>query len=110
MKEEIINKNKTLMPLISDFDTIIFPIITEKAMFLSKKSKITFKVNMNANKITIKRAIERIFNVKIKKISICNVHSKTKNRGGHKGKTNNYKKAIVTVSSGNINFFDENKK
>lgn len=107
MKEEIINKNK---PLISDFNTIIFPIITEKAMLLSKKNKITFKVNVNANKITIKRSIERIFNVKIKKVSICNVHSKIKTRGGRKGKTNNYKKAIVTVSSGNINFFDENKK
>ena len=102
-----INENT---PLIGDFNNIVSPIITEKTTFLSKKKKITFKVNENANKITIKKSIERLFNVKVKKVSICNVHSKVKTRGGRKGRTNNYKKAIVTISSGNINFFDESKK
>ena len=108
-KEEVkINKN---VPLISDFNVIVSPIITEKTMFLSKKKKVTFKVNMNVNKITVKKAIERLFNVKVKKISICNVHSKIKTRGGRfKGRTNNYKKAIATISSGNINFFEESNE
>lgn len=91
------------------FKTIISPVVTEKTNTLLKKKQITFKVDSKSNKTEIKKAFEKIFKVKIKSISICNVCPKKKHRGGHEGKISGYKKAIITLNKDcNIDFF-ENK-
>ncbi|MGI6329331.1 MAG: 50S ribosomal protein L23 [Bacilli bacterium] len=78
------------------------PIVTEKATELkNNQGKYIFKVEEKANKIQIKQAIEKRFAVKVKEINVLNVKPKTKRVGRYVGKTNKYKKAIVTLVEGN---------
>lgn len=92
---------------VSDLDCIIEPIITEKSMTQSQENKFAFKVKKDSNKIQIKNAIERIFNVKVESIRISNVMAKKVSRGSrYKGTVSGYKKAIVTLKEGEtINLF-----
>ncbi len=82
-------------------DIIIRPVITEKTMKLSDAdNKITFVVAKNANKVSVAQAVREIYNIKPEKVNIVNVHPKTKRVGRYEGKTNAYKKAIVTLPAG----------
>ena len=82
------------------FDKIISPHITEKSTNLSEQNKIIFKVPNKANKISLKKNIEKIFKVNVTKINIINKKTrvKTTNRGSKK--VLGYKKAIVTIKKG----------
>ena len=60
------------MKKINYLDSIISPIITEKATSLSEQNKVTFKINKNASKKSIKNTIEKIFKVKVIKINTIN--------------------------------------
>jgi len=83
-------------------DLIKAPIITEKsANIASNERSYVFKVDSRANKIQIKEAIQKIFNVKVESVNTVNVHPKKKRVGRYKGMTNKYKKAIVTLAVGN---------
>ena len=82
-------------------DIIIAPIITEKSASLEAQNTYVFKVDIKANKTSIKQAIEKIFNVKVKSVNTVNVHPKKKRVGRYSGMTNKYKKAIVTLVNGN---------
>ncbi|HOL21698.1 MAG TPA: 50S ribosomal protein L23 [bacterium] len=83
------------------FDIIKFPIVTEKATGAVAENKYTFKVDKKARKTQIKEAIEEIYNVKVEKINIVNVHPKKKNyRFRIEGYKSGYKKAIVTLKEG----------
>ena len=83
-------------------DIIKAPIITEKSTAIaSNERSYVFKVDAKANKSQIKDAIEKIFNVKVESVNTVNVHPKKKRVGRHSGMTNKYKKAIVTLVSGN---------
>ena len=62
--------------------------------------KILIKVDKNANKVEIKKAIEAIFNVKVVKVNTINVKPKFKRLGQHEGFKNAYKKAIVELAEG----------
>lgn len=62
----------------SHYDIIKRPIITEKSSGLVDKLQYTFEVAVDANKVEIKKAIEAIFNVKVKAIRTINVHRKAK--------------------------------
>lgn len=69
-----------------------------------------FKVNENANKLTIKAAVEKKFNVKVSSVRTISVHGKVKSqqtRGGvRRGRRASWKKAIVTLAKDNsIDFF-----
>ena len=96
------------------FDILISPLITEKTTMLrNKNNQIVFKVNKKANKINIKKAFEKIFNVKVENVSVLNVISKkTGSRSKYKGIISGYKKAIITISKNQIiDLFNlENKK
>jgi large subunit ribosomal protein L23 len=84
------------------------PCLTEKAAILQEEgSKVVFKVHPKANKIEVKRAVEQIFNVKVKDVRTANMHGKQKRVGKTIGMTRNWKKAYVTLSEGEINFADE---
>lgn len=82
-------------------DIIIAPIITEKSASLEANNTYVFKVDIKANKTSIKQAIEKIFNVKVKEVRTVNSHPKKKRVGRYTGMTNKYKKAYVTLKEGN---------
>ena len=82
------------------FDKIISPHITEKSTNLSEQNKIIFKVPSKANKINLKKSIEKIFKVNVTKINIINKKSKIKISRGKKVKVSGFKKAIVTIKKG----------
>ena len=93
-----------------DFEVIVKPIITEKTMSLMQnENKVTVKVLDKATKTEIKLAFERIFQVKVDSVKIINVASKAITRGTrYPGTLSGYKKAIVTVASGEaIDLFKE---
>ncbi len=92
----------------SSYDIVIKPIITEASMAGLAERKYTFKVAKTANKVEIKKAIEEIFKVNVESVNTINMKSKPKRLGVHLGKTSEWKKAIVTLTSDSktIEFFD----
>lgn len=76
------------------------PVITEKSQMQKANGQYVFKVDPKANKTEIKLAIEKIFNVKVTKISTINEKPKKKRVGRYTGMTNRSKKAIVTLAEG----------
>ena len=76
------------------------PVITEKSEIAKEAGKYTFKVDSKANKIEIKEAIEKLFNVKVTAIRTINVKPKKRRVGRYTGLTNRKKKAIVTLKEG----------
>ncbi len=78
-------------------DIIIKPIITEKSNVEMQAGKYTFEVNKKATKVDVKRAIEKLFNVKVLKVNTINVSGKEKRVGRNIGKTADWKKAIVSI-------------
>ena len=81
-------------------EVLIKPVVSEKTTGLMEENKYTFKVDKNANKIEIKHAVETIFKVKVTDVKTMNVHGKMKRQGRFEGLTPSWKKAIVTVKSG----------
>jgi len=103
-------KKDLAKPTLNDFNVIICPIITEKSMaMIQNQNQATFKVKDNANKTQVKIAFERLFGVKATHVSISTVRAKATTRGGrYQGKIQGYKKAIVTIASGEaIDLFKE---
>ena len=84
----------------NNYDIIFAPVITEKSATLEENNVYTFKVDVRANKTQIKQAIEASFNVKVEKINTMNNHPKDRRVGRYTGKTNRYKKAMVTLAKG----------
>lgn len=89
-------------------DIIIKPIITEKSMSGLQEKKYVFEVAKAADKPMIKKAVEEIFDVKVKKVNTMNKRGKNKRVGVHTGLTKSWKKAVVTLTedSKTIAFFD----
>lgn len=82
------------------YDTILAPIITEKATLLSEQNKVVFRVAQDASKDEIAAAVEELFKVKVTKVNTLNVKGKTKRFRGIEGKRADIKKAIVTLADG----------
>ena len=82
------------------YDSILNPVVTEKATNLSEMNKVVFKVNRSANKRSVKKSIEKIFKVNVVKINIINKQNRLKIVKGRKVKVQGYKKAIVTLKKG----------
>tara|TARA_B100000470_G_scaffold159047_1_gene124504 strand:- start:131 stop:433 length:303 start_codon:yes stop_codon:yes gene_type:complete len=82
------------------YDKIYSPIVTEKSTILSEQNKIVFKVPSRANKINLKKNIEKIFKVNVIKINIINKQSRKKLIKGKKVNIQGYKKAIITLKKG----------
>ncbi len=77
------------------------PLFTEKNDRLKEKyNKYVFEVDLHANKIEIRQAIERIFDVRVVKVNTMRVHGKVKRRGRSVGRRPDWKKAIVTLKEG----------
>ena len=82
------------------FNVILKPVVTEKSTILSENNQILFLVNINSNKIDIKKSIELIYGVKVNSVNIIRVKGKTKIFKGKFGKRSDYKKAIVSLLKG----------
>ena len=80
-------------------DIIIAPVVTEKSSTEIQDGKYNFKVNKKATKIDIKRAVEKLFNVKVVNVNTVTVKGKEKRVGRNVGKTSDWKKAIVTIDT-----------
>ncbi len=87
------------------FTVLIEPIVTEKTLRLAREhNQYTFKVLWDATKPEIREAVEKIFGVRVEKVTTLRVRPKM--RGGRwrrlrpVGHTSRYKKAIVTVAKG----------
>ncbi len=83
------------------------PVITEKAN-LSKEenNQLVFEVATYANKVEIAKAIEELFGVKVGDVRTQIVSGKRKRLGRHIGYSSKWKKAIVTLKEGKIDFFE----
>ena len=88
------------MEKIHIYDKILSPLVTEKSTNMSDQNKIIFKVPKKANKIILKKNIEKIFNVNVTKINIINKQPRKKSVRGKKVKVSGYKKAIITLKKG----------
>jgi len=82
------------------YDTIIAPVITEKATVLSEQNKVVFQVAMEATKDDIAAAVEELFKVKVTKVNTLIQKGKTKRFRGREGRRSDVKKAIVTLQEG----------
>ena len=82
------------------FNVILKPIVTEKSTILSENNQIVFLVNINSNKIDIKKSIELIYGVKVNSVNTVRVKGKTKVFKGKVGKRSDYKKAIISSNPG----------
>ena len=92
----------------SVYDIIIRPVITERSMMGVADKKYVFEVAKDANKIEIRDAIEKIFDVKVESVNTINLPGKEKRMGVHKGMTPARKKAVVklTEKSKSIELFE----
>ena len=86
------------------FDVIIAPVVTEKCNALMQENKYTFKVNPDAGRIEIARAVEEIFKVKVAKVNVMNYQGKAKRAGrtAKMGRRADWKRAVVTLAEGSI--------
>ncbi|WP_127943001.1 MULTISPECIES: 50S ribosomal protein L23 [unclassified Mycoplasma] len=90
-------------------EVIKSPVLTEKTYRQMAQQIYTFAVDPRTNKSEVKRAVEFIFNVKVKKVNIIKVDRKPKKMGRFAGFKPGYKKAIVTLKEGSIAIFPEDK-
>jgi len=88
------------MSLEKIYDVIKSPVITEKATMASEHNQVVFNVAKHATKPEIKKAVEALFEVKVKAVNTLNRKGKIKRFRGIKGKQSDMKKAIVTLEEG----------
>ncbi len=90
---------------------VLRPVISEKSMDHTQRSKYTFAVHDDANKMQIKAAVEELFKVTVLDVNVLNTKAKEKSRNRRRGRvaghTSPWKKAVVTVKAGDsIEFFE----
>ena len=88
-------------------DVIIQPVVSEKSYALLDEGKYTFIVDPRANKTEIKIAIEQIFDVKVESVHTMNRPGKTRRTRFGTGKRKDTKRAIVSLTEGNIDIFGQ---
>lgn len=88
------------------------PLVTEKVSALNEKGKYGFIVDIEANKVEIKNAVEKQYGVNVERVNTMTVMGKLKTRytkaGVLSGRRPNYKKAIVTLAEGEVIDFYSN--
>ena len=87
-------------PTARHYDTILAPVITEKATILSEQNKVVFRVADNASKDEIAAAVEALFKVNVLKVNTLVQKGKTKRFRGREGRRSDVKKAVVTLAEG----------
>jgi large subunit ribosomal protein L23 len=89
------------------YKIVISPMITEKNNDMVSQDKYVFKVARTAGKIEIAQAVEELFDVKVKSVNVMNYNGKPKRAGRSMiiGRRADWKKAVVTLSEGQIDLF-----
>jgi large subunit ribosomal protein L23 len=88
------------MATVRHYDTILSPVITEKATVLSELNKVVFQVSLDSTKDEIAAAVEELFKVRVVKVNTLITKGKTKRFRGILGRRSDVKKAIVTLQEG----------
>jgi large subunit ribosomal protein L23 len=90
------------------YDVIIRPLVTEKTSIQKEDyNQVSFEVDKRANRVEIRRAVEKIFNVRVADVRTMQIKGKVKQRGRIVGKRKDWKKAIVKLMPGErIDFFE----
>lgn len=85
--------------MINEYDVLLRPIITEKSTILKEMAnQYAFQVKRDATKIDIRRAVEKVFKVKVVSVRISVMEGKKRRVGKFSGKRPDWKKAIVKLS------------
>jgi large subunit ribosomal protein L23 len=79
---------------------LLKPTITEKSTILQESGKYTFRVDSKANKVQVKEAVEKSFDVTVLDVNITKTHGKRKRYGSRITKKPDLKKAVVTLAQG----------
>ena len=82
------------------YDVIISPVITEKSNAASEHNQVMFRVPRHATKPQIKEAVEKLFDVKVKRVNTLIRKGKTRMFKGRRGQLSDVKKAVVTLEEG----------
>jgi large subunit ribosomal protein L23 len=82
------------------YDIIVSPVITEKATVGSEHNQVIFRVAPHATKPQIKEAVEKLFDVKVKRVNTLIRKGKVRNFRGMRGQLSDVKKAVVTLEEG----------
>jgi len=83
----------------NEYDIVLRPIITEKSTLLKDVgNQYVFEVQRDANKIEIKKAVEKLFKVKVVSVQVSNLEGKKKRLGRFAGKKPDWKKAVIKLS------------
>ncbi len=93
--------------LLAPHQIVLRPLVTEKGMHRANRvNAYAFEVSTLANKYDVRRAVEDLFNVKVEKVYIQNRKGKPRRSRFRSGRTGDWKKAIVKLSSEHrIDFF-----
>jgi len=92
-------------------EIVVRPVISEKSMDETQRGKYTFRVHSDANKLMVKAAIEELFKVTVTNVTVSTTKAKEKSRNRRRGRvegwTSPWKKAVVTLATGQkIEFFE----
>jgi len=80
---------------------VLRPIVTEKAeVAKTTQNKYVFEVASRAGKLEIREAVERLFHVRVSKVTVANMAGKPKRMGAYEGLRPGWKKAWVTLKPG----------
>jgi len=100
MSETATKKPKIVISREKMYQTILSPMITEKASGLAEQSQVTFKVPLSATKPEIKASVEGLFGVTVVAVNTLVMKGKTKRVRGREGQRSDWKKAVVRLAEG----------
>ena len=92
------------------YEVIRRPLLTEKSTLLKESQQtLVFKVRRDATKPEIKKAVETLFERKVKDVRVARVHGKVKRQGRYAGRRPDWKKAFVVLKKGekSVEFFEQ---
>ena len=92
-----------------EYSVIEAPLITEKGTYVNEiGNQVVFQVRPDANKIEIKRAVERQFKLKVAEVRVARMHGKQRRQGRFAGRRPDWKKAYVRLldKDQRIEFFE----
>ena len=89
----------TLLPVAKNRMASFIPRLSEKTTGLEKLNKYVFRVDGKANKVEVRKALEKTYGVKVDKINIVTVRSRARRYGRTSGIVGGFKKAIVTLKA-----------
>lgn len=97
-KKEAVSKSKEDTG--NAYKVLVKPLLTEKTNKMLALNQVAFRVAKDANKIEVKKAVERVYDVHVLRVNMVSVKGKVRNFGRRSGRTSDWKKAIITLKPG----------